>query len=745
MNSQNATALDCLSVDNGVNSDRVRVSAVDELNGPGSVIVTNLRYSGSTSYCFVKVEFKEGSNLTLIMEIYNFGRLSPLKMSANQDFSPTNFTITTTVNGSVAGNWTFTGKQVSDIVFLETSGCRHLGTPVQANSAVVIPDTCTNVLCDTTAVPKPSSTCHGREVCHGNNTCAIPKLVCTVTGSTVIDFFNKEYSIPDRCPYTIIKSEQSSRFELLAVFRERRRKDVAFLDHLILTMTPPGVPVFFEQGGRVRFGDQPVILNATTQVIHGVELSKDHTGVTAKIQSTSITIFFDGNTAHVRGLETERVVGLCGNLNNPNITTSLNAEKTTNFSRAGCDVQHSDTNDTSINCSRSSDHCELMRRAPFTACHNTIDPRPYVDACTNVLCQYPEVDGLRCQFFEAYAKSCSLKKAITLQNWRSMVGCSASPRPCQDKYCSDNEFCGQKPGGTRCFCRALFASKYKPTNTFGEPTVCMQNSASLSLANCLLEDKGIDYTSLHLNDPTCEGDFDSTSHMVTFHFNDNSDSCGTEVSKNMNNQIIYKNTIKTRNTSNDIITRHDQVQIDFSCLHKKPEIKSVTFKIKDSSVIEELVYGVWNYTLMMRAYTDPEHIHRIRPTTEIQLNQRVWLELKTEGLDSNMVALVTDSCWATSQPLANDTLRYNLIINGCGNDSTVEVEGNGMGTSNSFSFNVFQFTGHSGDIYLHCEVKLCLKQEEDCTVACGSKRRRRSLRSKFAGGNSALISMSWNN
>lgn len=49
-----------------------------------------------------------------------------------------------------------------------------------------------------------------------------------------------------------------------------------------------------------------------------------------------------------------------------------------------------------------------------------------------------------------------------------------------------------------------------------------------------------------------------------------------------NSQIIYKNTIMTRNSSmNDIITRHQQVQIDFSCLYTAPDAKSVAFKIKD--------------------------------------------------------------------------------------------------------------------------------------------------------------------
>lgn len=58
--------------------------------------------------------------------------------------------------------------------------------------------------------------------------------------------------------------------------------------------------------------------------------------------------------------------------------------------------------------------------------------------------------------------------------------------------------------------------------------MCRSNTATLTLANCLLEDKGIDFSTLHLNDRNCTGDMDPESHMVTFRF-DEDDTCGAEV------------------------------------------------------------------------------------------------------------------------------------------------------------------------------------------------------------------------
>ena len=67
--------------------------------------------------------------------------------------------------------------------------------------------------------------------------------------------------------------------------------------------------------------------------------------------------------------------------------------------------------------------CNLLRQAPFSACHNHTDPEPFITACTETLCNYRLVDGVDCQFMEAYAQSCSLKADITLEDWRSTTTC----------------------------------------------------------------------------------------------------------------------------------------------------------------------------------------------------------------------------------------------------------------------------------------------------------------------------------
>lgn len=73
----------------------------------------------------------------------------------------------------------------------------------------------------------------------------------------------------------------------------------------------------------------------------------------------------------------------------------------------------------------------------------------------------------------------------------------------------------------------------------------------------------------------------------------------------------------------------------------------------------------WAYNVTMQAYTEPTRTQVLDPATEVQLDQRIWVELDTQGLEGSLVSVVTDSCWATttSDPLSNNSLRHDLIVN----------------------------------------------------------------------------------
>ncbi|XP_053185065.1 alpha-tectorin-like [Scomber japonicus] len=632
-------------------------------------------------------------------------------------------------SGTLRGHQGSSGSLRGDVVLpVNKGGCDSDGSSVTCSASAEVKTT----------------PCGSGKKCEGEGLCvALPPkaAVCTVTGSTVIDVDGKAASIPDRCAYTLMSE---TGVKLQAVFQDRRRTDVSFLDHVILHLDGPDVKIHLEQGGRVTLKGKELTLSSTPVTHHDVELTKDQTGVTAKLLKSKYgtSVFFDGYTAQIytKVPSGTTMPGLCGKS-----SRTLSDVKVSELSSDSCDKVTKETDGNKFECTEMTKRCDLLKKAPFDSCHSSIKPDPYIKACTDTLCKYPAVDGLKCQFLQAYVKACSLldKK---VENWRTSTSCSSDKAFCQDTFCSAHEFCAEDAsGGTSCLCRSSFASKYRKANTFGEPTVCDKNSASVSLAGCLMEEKNIDYSVLHLNDKTCKGQRDEKTHMVTFDFK--SDTCGTVLTAE-EKQLKFKNSIVAQDSSGSKITRHDEVKIDLSCFYTKTKEETMSFKIKSSSVTQTIVSGAWEYTLTMKAYTDASRTQAVSSSTEILLDQTVWVELKTAGLDDKLVAVVTDSCWATNDKSPTAELKYDLIKNGCPDsaDKTVKVESNGKGTSTYFSFNMFQFSGKSGDVYLHCKLNLCVKKGNTCAKSCdGGKRRRRSARNRYVDENPAFITMAWTN
>nr|XP_057938383.1 alpha-tectorin-like [Doryrhamphus excisus] len=639
------------------------------------------------------------------------------------------------IDGRVLKEW----MSYEPDIFGDVSGCTHEGT-------TYLPDT---TACVGTATLITCSAASFLTVSPNNDRC-IKDAICTVTASTIIDHHGNTTSVKDRCAYTLFSDTD---FQVSGVFRERRRKDVMFLNGVIIHLNDDDVDIYLGQSGKVKANHTMLNLTATPEDHYGVMLSEDETGVMANVSLSAnyTVVFFDGYTVQIHtpmgitatGVHTmENLDGLC-----VNATVPLTDKKDSVHSSLGCEKQYIEPDDESINCTMVTQQCETLHSASFNACHEYINPEPYITACTNTLCQYPNTDGLRCQFLGAYDKACHMLMDYTWglkSDWREEAYCSHNHTFCNHTYCVDHEFCASGINGEiNCFCRAKFAAEYKENSTLvGDSTMCEDNTATLVLPNCLLEEKGHDYHDLHLNDDTCVGHKDME-HMVTFSFNSSRNACGAVVTAN-ETIVLYKNTIRGKNITN-IVSHFDEFHVDFSCFQYQPEHQKVSFKIKDNSVMERVISDSWNYTLIMKAYMDADQERLVQDQTEIQLNQTVYIALVTEGLDDDGVSLVTDHCWASNSSLENGPLRHNLITDGCASpdDDTIKVQVNGIGVSNFFSFNMFHFAGDNRELYLHCDVHLCVKQNQICSPICGAPAKRR--RRRYVAESPAIISMSWTN
>ncbi|XP_011485577.1 alpha-tectorin-like [Oryzias latipes] len=712
----------------GVSNKIFQITSLD------AVIRNELKTLTSHLKCYLYLSYFSGGRETTL-NIYQFGNQTALGVkysdlsvsgSGSTDY-PRNFS--TLVNN----------KEVDFVVAVESvldyykdiTGCRLSGYGVRLNTTQYTPETCSTDSCSLSAVGT-STTCGDGTYCNGRGSCK-KRGLCTVTGPTVIDFRGQLNSVSDRCEYTLLQ-DQSTGFTLKANFLERRRRDVSFVDSLTLDFSEDD-DIQLLQGQMVMVGGSPVTLSGSVQTFNGVGLSKDQTGVTAVFSpgGSSFSVFFDGTTAqiYIDVLAGHSFMGLCEN--------SSSSSSSRLSSDSSCQQQYVDPADDTINSTAVIEQCNILKSSPFSSCNAVVDPQPYIAACTETLCKYPAVDGLRCQFLGAYAKACQ-KRQVNIQNWETAAQCSSSTVMCPGRTCSDHEFCGQIDNSTAtgCRCKAIFAAPYINSSSFGAPTVCQHNSASLTLVGCLLEQRGIDYSLLTLLDKTCKGQVDETTHLMTFNFT--SDNCGTIVTTKKG-QVIFTNAV----TLKDKITRKDQAYIEFSCLYKKPEVNHVAFRIQDSPVVQTVVSGDWNHTVTMKAFADSMRTQMLDRSYQVQLNQKIWVELKSSGLDENLISTVTDSCWATNQPSSDSSQKYFLIKNGCANidDQTVQVERNGDGTLNYFSFNMFKFTDESRDLYLHCKLQLCLKQEGNCIPVCSAQGKRRRRSAKYRQRDAAFLSMGW--
>ncbi|KAM9802835.1 alpha-tectorin-like [Syngnathus typhle] len=732
---------DCILVSGGT-ADNGNWSVLTQEIPTGSGIHQMLPSLKHRGQCVNVIPLKDNDNSEIQqVELGNFGKQAILAIKTYSGYTNVDLVADVQVNGHTVSKYVFPTNETSMGVIRDMSGCRMRGFVYMTNTTVSDPYICSRVTCDVNGVATAVSECPPMYHCQGNGSCAF-NTMCTLTGSTVIDFVGRVHAVPDRCGYNLMTSDAIQDVRIHGVYRERRLKDVSFLDHVILHLSSQDVNIILLQGSRVKINGELSEVSTTAKVVHGVELSKGQSGVTAKILGSNYTlsVFFDGTTAqiHLMGVNGGVVHGLCGNS-----SLDFNQQRVAEHSITECEMQHEETD--MINSTATTEWCHILWQDPFTQCHMHINPEPFVSACVDNLSKYPAVDGLKCHLVEAYVRACHTQGNVSIDGWRSIAQCDASPQAlCQDMYCSDHEFCGQGyDGEAHCQCRAIFASKYKSMDEFGEPMVCSHSSASINMFCCLLAEKGIDYTTLHLHDEQCKGDIDNETHVVKFSFTRDS-TCGAIITANTT-KISYQNIIATPNIST-VVTRSNKMLMDFSCHFDQPNLEGMAIKMIDSPVIKEFTSGEWNYTLTMAAYTDPDRTQLIELRTSVQLNQKIWVEIKAYGLDGSSILLVTESCWATNQSASNGSLRYDLISAGCPNpaDGTIKIEGNGEGTSNYFSFNTFKFSDNNNEMFLHCKVELCVQQGDSCSPNCNNAgRRRRSVPTTVDDGGPSIITMAW--
>ncbi|XP_058618388.1 uncharacterized protein si:dkey-9l20.3 [Onychostoma macrolepis] len=295
---------------------------------------------------------------------------------------------------------------------------------------------------------------------------------------------------------------------------------------------------------------------------------------------------------------------------------------------------------------------------------------------------------------------------------------------CDTLGCTGNEVCRFRDGYG---CGCLEVQRQNP-ETFDAMEFCASSTGTISLSRCQLFEAGFPPEILHLNDPSCKGI--SENGRVLFHFDNEGHMCGTTLTSN-STHFIYQNAIHS-NLPMGVITRERWINIAFSCAY--PLIQTLSM-LKDiqakESVLSIDLPGQGTYQIRMIPYRDAQFTSPYEGDVEVQVNQQIYVAVEVEGVDRSQIATVLDNCWATPVNVTEYQIRWNLIIRECPNpeDGTVEVLQNGIDTRSHFSFRMFTFRGASDQIFLHCQVHLCLVQNGRCAQSCNPGQRRRRRRS----------------
>ncbi|XP_026865017.2 alpha-tectorin-like [Electrophorus electricus] len=307
---------------------------------------------------------------------------------------------------------------------------------------------------------------------------------------------------------------------------------------------------------------------------------------------------------------------------------------------------------------------------------------------------------------------------------------------CAAVQCTEDEVCVEKTGIYGCNCAEDNA--WPNPDTFDAIKTCSGSSGTASFSRCQLFEAGYPAQFLHLNDYSCKGVVDGD--RLVFHFDNDGHNCGTYLWNN-ETHFIYENMVQSLMGEGDqsVISHDGWLGIDISCVY--PLIQSISMPMMiqaDPSVVYRYLPTDGTYQIHMVPYPDASFSTPYSGEVVIEVNQQIFVGVEVVGVDNRQISIVLDRCWATPVADMNYNIYWNLIINECPNpeDGTVQVLQNGVATSSYFSFRMFTFTSRSPNIFLHCQVHLCLLENGNCLLPCDedseeegsdNRRRRRSL------------------
>nr|XP_023416652.1 uromodulin isoform X3 [Cavia porcellus] len=287
--------------------------------------------------------------------------------------------------------------------------------------------------------------------------------------------------------------------------------------------------------------------------------------------------------------------------------------------------------------------------------------------------------------------------------------------------CSVDEDCISDNGRWHCRCKE--DTNVTDVSLLERRLECGVNDMKLSLSKCHLQNLGFKKVFMYLHDSRCSGFMERGERdWMSVVTPARHGPCGTVLTTN-ETHATYSNTLYL---ANEIIIRDFNIKFNFECSY--PLDMKVSLQTSLRPIVSSLnisVGGTGMFTVRMALFQSPAYTQPYQGSS-VTLSTEAFLYVGTmlDGGDLSRFVLLMTNCYATPSSNASDPMKYFIIQDRCprSSDSTIQVMENGESTVGRFSVQMFRFAGNYDLVYLHCEVYLCDRVNENCKPTCSGTR-----------------------
>ncbi|XP_028840932.1 uncharacterized protein LOC114793387 [Denticeps clupeoides] len=207
---------------------------------------------------------------------------------------------------------------------------------------------------------------------------------------------------------------------------------------------------------------------------------------------------------------------------------------------------------------------------------------------------------------------------------------------------------------------------------------------------------------LRLNDPSCTLYSDATRVLATFSLS----TCGTLMEEDEDN-IVFKNEIVSSDEAHDIITRRNEVEIQFYCKYPKKGLVTVQFQAHRPP-LTFVQNGFGTFTYQFEFFATKSFVKMRDPQSYplvYELHDMMFMQIESRSSVPN-TELFIESCSAAPSDGQEEALTYPIIRDGCKVDQTVKFYTSHQ-SKVQLEMEAFKFIGLHDQVFVTCSVILC--------------------------------------